>query len=239
MAGELVDDVPRQIGAAHVGQRCRVDDVARRAAQQTTQESQARFSRPGAECGEPVGADVGGETAFAGMARAGVVDGDEGRASKSRPQHRLVLGAEILKLGGQKPHHLALGDRQAQAGQKRHDPLAGHLALKMKHQHQTMQMRAAAAHNPRRQRRNQPLAVRRLPPLAPTFFPAGPFSDDTILRHLKRQVARLCAKTTVRVAGIDDWSWRKGCTYGTIVVDLERREVVDVLADRTTTGTAE
>jgi transposase len=66
-----------------------------------------------------------------------------------------------------------------------------------------------------------------------------PVSDDAILRHLKRQVARLRAKTTVRVAGIDDWSWRKGCTYGTIVVDLERREVVDVLADRTTAGTAE
>jgi hypothetical protein len=33
-----------------------------------------------------------------------------------------------------------------------------------------------------------------------------PVSDDTILRHLKRQVARLRAKTTVRVAGIDDWS---------------------------------
>ena len=57
-----------------------------------------------------------------------------------------------------------------------------------------------------------------------------PVSDDTILRHLKRQVARLRAKTTVRVAGIDDWSWRKGRTYGTIIVDLERREVVDVLA---------
>ena len=66
-----------------------------------------------------------------------------------------------------------------------------------------------------------------------------PVSDDTILRHLKRQVARLCAKTTVRVAGIDDWSWRKGCTYGTIVVDLERREVVDVLQGRTTAGTTE
>jgi transposase len=66
-----------------------------------------------------------------------------------------------------------------------------------------------------------------------------PVSDDTILRHLKRQVARLHAKTTVRVAGIDDWSWRKGRTYGTIIIDLERREVVDVLADRTTTGTAE
>ena len=66
-----------------------------------------------------------------------------------------------------------------------------------------------------------------------------PVSDDTILRHLKRQVARLRAKTTVRVAGIDDWSWRKGRTYGTIIIDLERREVLDVLADRTTTGTAE
>jgi hypothetical protein len=43
-----------------------------------------------------------------------------------------------------------------------------------------------------------------------------PVSDDTILRHLKRQVARLCAKTTVRVAGIDDWSWRKGCTTGAL-----------------------
>jgi transposase len=41
------------------------------------------------------------------------------------------------------------------------------------------------------------------------------------------------------VAGIDDWSWRKGCSYGTIVVDLERREVVDVLADRSAASTAE
>jgi transposase len=66
-----------------------------------------------------------------------------------------------------------------------------------------------------------------------------PVSDDTILRQLKRQVAARGAPTTVRVAGIDDWSWRKGCTYGTIVVDLERREVVDVLPDRSAAGTAE
>jgi transposase len=65
-----------------------------------------------------------------------------------------------------------------------------------------------------------------------------PVSDDTILRHLKRQVARR-RTTKVRVAGIDDWSWRKGHTYGTIIVDLERREVVDLLQDRTATGTAE
>ena len=66
-----------------------------------------------------------------------------------------------------------------------------------------------------------------------------PVSDDTILRHLKRQVARSWRTAGVRVAGIDDWSWRKGHTYGTIIVDLERREVVDLLQDRTVTGTAE
>ncbi|SDR59222.1 Transposase [Rhizobiales bacterium GAS113] len=65
-----------------------------------------------------------------------------------------------------------------------------------------------------------------------------PASDDTILRQLKRRVAARSAKS-LRVAGIDDWSWRKGCSYGTIVVDLERREVVDVLSDRSAAGTAD
>ncbi|SEF11372.1 Transposase [Rhizobiales bacterium GAS191] len=65
-----------------------------------------------------------------------------------------------------------------------------------------------------------------------------PASDDTILRQLKRQVAARSAKTAIRVAGIDDWSWRKGCGYGTIVVNLERREVVDVLPNRSAAGTA-
>ena len=31
---------------------------------------------------------------------------------------------------------------------------------------------------------------------------------------------------------IDDWSWRKGSAYGTIIVDLERRKVVDVMKGR-------
>ena len=66
-----------------------------------------------------------------------------------------------------------------------------------------------------------------------------PQSDDTILRQLKRHQAERGEATPVRVAGIDDWSWRKGCSYGTIVVDLERREVVDVLADRSAASTAE
>jgi transposase len=61
-----------------------------------------------------------------------------------------------------------------------------------------------------------------------------PTSDDTILRHLKRRTDGQRAKTSVRVVGVDDWAWRKGHDYGTIVVDLERREVVDVLPDRST-----
>jgi transposase len=66
-----------------------------------------------------------------------------------------------------------------------------------------------------------------------------PVSDDTVLRLLKLRASARGAMTALRVAGIDDWSWRKGCTYGTIVVDLERREVVDVLPDRSTAGTAQ
>jgi len=66
-----------------------------------------------------------------------------------------------------------------------------------------------------------------------------PQSDDTLLRSLKRYAARRQEEAPVRVVGIDDWSWRKGTTYGTILVDLERREVLDVLADRSADATSQ
>jgi hypothetical protein len=37
--------------------------------------------------------------------------------------------------------------------------------------------------------------------------------------------------------GIDDWSWRHSSRYGTIMVDLERHSVVDVLEDRSVEST--
>ena len=64
-----------------------------------------------------------------------------------------------------------------------------------------------------------------------------PVGHTTILRHVKRGARGGLA--TLRVAGIDDWAWKKGATYGTMIVDLERRQVVDVLADRSAVSTAE
>jgi transposase len=59
-----------------------------------------------------------------------------------------------------------------------------------------------------------------------------PVSDTTILRRVKDDGRGQTSRAVVRVAGIDEWAWRKGMNYGTIVVDLERRQVVDLLADR-------
>ena len=56
-------------------------------------------------------------------------------------------------------------------------------------------------------------------------------SDDTILRAVKR-VNVDTGGVSLRVVGVDDWAWKKGQTYGTILVDLERSGVVDLLPER-------
>ena len=55
-------------------------------------------------------------------------------------------------------------------------------------------------------------------------------SPDTLLRRVKRLKNEPAGPP--RVVGIDDWAWRKGQRYGTIVVDLERSDVIDLLPDR-------
>lgn len=55
-------------------------------------------------------------------------------------------------------------------------------------------------------------------------------TPSTLLRHLMQLPAPTLR--AVRVLGVDDFAWKKRFTYGTIVVDLERRKIIDVLADR-------
>ena len=39
--------------------------------------------------------------------------------------------------------------------------------------------------------------------------------------------------------GGDDWAWKRGQRYGTILVDLERHQVVDRLKERSSEGFAQ
>lgn len=57
-----------------------------------------------------------------------------------------------------------------------------------------------------------------------------PASPRTLLRLL--YAFPLPESAPARVVGIDEWAWKKGRSYGTILVDLERKYPIDLLSDR-------
>jgi transposase len=61
-------------------------------------------------------------------------------------------------------------------------------------------------------------------------------SPETLLRLLRRLPDDPIEPP--RVVSLDDWAWRKGHRYGTIICDLERHRRLDLLPDRDATSVA-
>ena len=166
MRDQAVDHRAGQMVPAHVGHCHLIDHVVVVTGAQAVEEVGAGLRQAGAEGGEPAVADLSRHAVAPGMTRPGVVDTNPGRARQARAQHLPILGHECAKPAGQQPHHLPLGDGDADAFEQRGQPLAGHLALDMAGQHEPAQRRAKATNDPGRKRRDDRTPVRRQPALA-------------------------------------------------------------------------
>ncbi len=63
-----------------------------------------------------------------------------------------------------------------------------------------------------------------------------PTSPDTLLRLIR--AAPVPDPGQPRIIGLDDWAYKRGIRYGSIVCDLERHQVIDLLPDRSADSVA-
>ena len=57
-----------------------------------------------------------------------------------------------------------------------------------------------------------------------------PASSSTLIRLIHQQP--LEQNSSPKILGIDDWAFKKRERYGTVIVDLEKRKIIDLLPDR-------
>jgi len=63
-------------------------------------------------------------------------------------------------------------------------------------------------------------------------------SGDTIIRKLIKKASEVEPGKTDMI-GVDDWAYKKGCTYGTVIVDGRTHKPIDLLEGRDGKGMKE